>query len=302
MTDYDKAARYLIKRDPSGFFRWLLTTDEALFHAWIDARRLALPDQGDLTSDLVGALGVDGGYEAFCAEVQAGSEEGSAARVLFGYLPRLRSESPAPDSIPLSAIGGGVVNLTGRPRRDTVSELPKLAPACRFHGTVLQRSLRDESAEDLLREVTSGRASRWLLAWLPLTDGGTARDNMEEWKREAARLPTERERGTLAILTLTFSDLAKCRDLWQKALERWTVIKSPYLEELREVERKEGRLEGRLEEVLAVLFRMGRKKFGRAPTKKQQAELTGITDLPRLEALTERLLDVDTWAELLAAP
>ena len=56
MNDYDKASRYLIKRDPAGFFRWLLGAVVS-FVCWIDARRLALPDQGDLTNDLVFPFG-----------------------------------------------------------------------------------------------------------------------------------------------------------------------------------------------------------------------------------------------------
>ena len=84
MNDYDKAGRYLIKRDPPGFFRWLLRRPDAAFHAWIDARRHALPDQGDLTNDLVAAFRVGDGFEALCVELQAESEGGSAARLAAG--------------------------------------------------------------------------------------------------------------------------------------------------------------------------------------------------------------------------
>jgi len=100
MTDYDKAVRYLIKRDPTGFFLWLLLITDVRFRCWIDSRRVALPDQGDLTSDLVGVLQAARGLEAFCVEVQAESEERSAGRVVFGYLSRLRSEPPAPRACP----------------------------------------------------------------------------------------------------------------------------------------------------------------------------------------------------------
>jgi hypothetical protein len=80
------------------------------------------------------------------------------------------------------------------------------------------------------------------------------------------------------------------------------MLKSLYMEELRIKERKEGREEGRLDEARAMLLRVSRNKFGRAPTKKQQAELDAITDLARLEALGEVLLDVSSWGELLATP
>jgi hypothetical protein len=45
---FDKAGRYLIKRDPAGFFAWLLRRPAVTFRIWIDARRQALPDQGDM--------------------------------------------------------------------------------------------------------------------------------------------------------------------------------------------------------------------------------------------------------------
>jgi hypothetical protein len=59
------------------------------------------------------------------------------------------------------------------------------------------------------------------------------------------------------------------------------------------------RAESRAQEARTLVFRMGRQKFRKAPTRKQQKTLEAITDLARLEALAERLLDVDSWAELL---
>ncbi len=76
------------------------------------------------------------------------------------------------------------------------------------------------------------------------------------------------------------------------------MIKSAYLEELRE----QVRAESKAEEARALVLRQGRKKFGKAPTKKQQQQLAAITDLARLEVLAERLLDVASWADLLAVP
>jgi hypothetical protein len=306
MTDYDKAARYLVKRDPAGFFRWLFGVRRVVFHGWIDARRLALPDQGDLTSDLVAALRVGDAFEAYCVEIQAESDETSAGRVVYGYGARLRSEPAAPGSLTLRAVGGVVVNLTGPERTATVQERPTLTPRCRLDASVDQRTLRTQPAAELIRQVGEGSASRWLLSWLPLHRGGVDADTMAGWKREAAHLTTERDRDILANLTLTFADLAGNRAAWQRELEGWTMLKSPYMEELRIKERKEGReegrVEGRLNEARAMLLRLARKKFGRAPTKKQQAELDAITDLARLEALGEVLLDVSSWGELLATP
>jgi hypothetical protein len=46
---------------------------------------------------------------------------------------------------------------------------------------------------------------------------------------------------------------------------------------------------------------LGKKRFG-PPDEETTAALNAIADLPRLEDLTDRLLDVDSWQELLALP
>jgi predicted transposase YdaD len=60
----------------------------------------------------------------------------------------------------------------------------------------------------------------------------------------------------------------------------------------------EGRAEGEVKALQQTLLRQGRKKFGSVP-RAVRATVTGITDVPRLERLTDRLLDVATWQELL---
>jgi hypothetical protein len=41
--------------------------------------------------------------------------------------------------------------------------------------------------------------------------------------------------------------------------------------------------------------------FRAAPSKKQQKTLNAITDLGQLDAVAERLVDVESWTELLAS-
>jgi hypothetical protein len=57
--------------------------------------------------------------------------------------------------------------------------------------------------------------------------------------------------------------------------------------------------EGRVEEAQKILLRLGRKKFG-PPGEVVQSALSAITDLDRLERMTDQLLVVNTWQELLA--
>jgi predicted transposase YdaD len=114
----------------------------------------------------------------------------------------------------------------------------------------------------------------------------------------------ERDRAEHASMALTFATLAKCRPTWENALRGWNMQTSPFLDEIRAQGREQGREqdreEGRAEAVRALLLRLGRQKFGKAPSKMQQKLLDGITDPTQLGALADRLLAVDFWAELLA--
>lgn len=59
--------------------------------------------------------------------------------------------------------------------------------------------------------------------------------------------------------------------------------------------------EGAIAELRKVLLRMGRKRFGE-PTPEIAERLTSIDNIVKLERLSERLLDVSTWEELLPKP
>src|SRR5437870_11559737 len=112
MNDYDKAGRYLVKRQPPGFFRWLLASPSLAFHAWIDARRVALPNQNDLTNDLVAAVAKGGVLEAICLELEAEARADAVTRVL-GYLVRIWTEPEAQGSLPSTCVSGVILDRTG---------------------------------------------------------------------------------------------------------------------------------------------------------------------------------------------
>jgi len=61
----------------------------------------------------------------------------------------------------------------------------------------------------------------------------------------------------------------------------------------------EGLAEGECREARKLLLRLGRKRLG-PPDRAMRAAVEAIAELPRLEELTERLLDVGSWQELLA--
>ena len=58
---------------------------------------------------------------------------------------------------------------------------------------------------------------------------------------------------------------------------------------------------GRIDEARKILLRQGSKRFAPADAR-ARAAVEAITDIDRLEKLTERLLDVSSWDELLATP
>jgi predicted transposase YdaD len=62
----------------------------------------------------------------------------------------------------------------------------------------------------------------------------------------------------------------------------------------------EGREDGALREARKILLRQGHRKFG-APSPEVEATIQAIADLDRLERMSDRLLDVTTWTDLLAS-
>jgi hypothetical protein len=97
-------------------------------------------------------------------------------------------------------------------------------------------------------------------------------------------------------------------------LEGFAVIKSPYLEAMREkvsteaytegrVEgRIEGRFEGQVSSLRATILELGQQRFRKAATRNQKAKVKALTDLAHLERIRDRLLTATSWTDLLATP
>lgn len=298
MNDYDKAGRYQIKRDPTGCFRWLLKRSDVVFRAWLDARRVALPDQGDLTNDLVAALENDDALEGICLELEAEARADAVTRLL-GYLSRIWSEPGTSESLPLACVSGVILDLTGHSPAQELVLRSVLAPGCRLELTVLRRQLADEDGPTLVRGVAAGEVSPWLLPWVPLMQGGGDSAIIGQWLQVAERHITDtQDRAALGMLTLTFAALARCEAVWRRGLRGWNMKTAPIFDEAR----AEGRAEGLVQGIRATVLRLGREKFGKAPNKKQRKTLDDLVDLDLLEDLAARLLRVHSWAELLNGP
>jgi hypothetical protein len=202
--------------------------------------------------------------------------------------------------LPVTCVGWVILDLTGRSPTQQLTLCSKIAPACRLEFAVLRRSLVAEDARVPVTDVTAGQLSVWLLGWVPLMQHGGDSAIIAKWRTVAEQhLPEARDRADLGSLALVLARLAGCRDQWEQGLRGWNMETSPFLDEIRAESREEGREKGRGEEAYAVLLRLGRIKFGRGPSRKQQKELKAITELGQLRRLTERLLEVDSWAELL---
>ena len=298
-NDYDKASRFAAKLDPPRFLEWALglTPTAFQFEEWLDTRSVPFPGDKDRTGDTVARVTdpASGGRPwAIAVEFQNEPDPRMFGRLL-GYLSGIWLEKkPDPEAGSRFEVGAVVVNLTGRGNASREMRWPAAGLATQL--VVRERNLQDESAADLLATIESGGLSRALLPWIPLMTGGDDPGIIERWKRVAEAEPDLRERANYAAPALALSEAAGRQLIWTKALEDWNVQKSTIVEGWV----KQARVEGRVEESRAIMLRQGKKKFGRLPTKKQQAELDTINDPARLQALSERLLDVNTWGELLA--
>ncbi len=63
-----------------------------------------------------------------------------------------------------------------------------------------------------------------------------------------------------------------------------------------------GRARGRAEEAQRLLLRLGQKQFGSPPGAAIRAAVQAITDVERLEALAEQVLEAESWQQLLPLP
>src|SRR5207244_7890865 len=142
-----------------------------------------LPNQSDLTNDLVGAVRDGEALEAICLELEAEARADAVARVL-GYMVRLWTEPGDQSSVPVSCVGGVILDLTGRSRAHALSLCSAIAPECRLELKVLRRHLAEEQAGQLISRVAAGEVSPWLLGWVPLMQGGGEPHIIAAWRSE----------------------------------------------------------------------------------------------------------------------
>jgi len=188
-------------------------------------------------------------------------------------------------------------NMTGRVEYATRPERGRME----FRFEVIR--LWEIPAEQLLRSSLT-TAPLAVLGKLPetlgLTDGLAAvvRQLAERLERESVASPADRLLTAAYVLTgLRLRAPDEVRQLFQgvSIAMRESVTYQAILEE----GRQEGRQEGRVEELHRMILRQGRVRFGEADESIRQ-QIEAIRDIVVLEDLTERLVIVSSWDELMA--
>ena len=298
-NDYDQASRFAAKLGPAGFLEWALRLGPPSFRfeEWLDTRAVPFPGDTDRTGDTVARLAnlAAGGQPwAIAIEFQVEPDSLMFGRLL-GYLAAIwQARKPDRESGSRFHVGAVLVNLTGRGDASRDMEWEEAGLGLRLK--VQERNLATESADELLTAIEAGSRPRTLLPWMSLMTGGDESAIIERWKRAAEVEPNLRRRADYAAPAVALAEAAGRKSIWVKALEGWNVYRATIVDEWLEQRREEDRAG-----IRAMLLRLGKKRFGRSPSKKQAAELQAITDPARLLAIGERLLDVNTWSELLAS-
>jgi len=188
-----------------------------------------------------------------------------------------------PDELPGSRyyLAAAVVNLTGT-RGSLPASWDMMLPGPDGVRCCLQareRYLQEEAALPLLRAIQAGEQGRILLPLIPVMLAEDIAEVLRLWLDVWASEPDERLRQDYVALARVFLQLSAERERWRQALEGLGVIKSPFMESLREEGRAEGRTEG---EAKAIVQFLNSRFPGQLPAD-VQATIEQTRDRPRLD-------------------
>jgi hypothetical protein len=122
---------------------------------------------------------------------------------------------------------------------------------------VRERWLQEEPAEPLVDAIRQGQQSRWLLPLLPLHQTEQPEEVIRQWLGLFQGEPDDSLRSEWLGLTMVFGEWSRHREPWLRSLEGLNVRRSPFLEQIR----NEGRVEGRGEERAEALVQALQVKF-----------------------------------------
>lgn len=282
---YDATSKDLIETDPAGWVAFLGCPVAPAAVRLVDA------DVSTVTTDADKVIRVDGPDPWLLhLEIQAGREETLDRRVLrYNALLHHRHGLPVASVVVLLRSAASMTALTG-----VLPVRPPVGPAWEFRYEVLR--VWQRPAADFLNGPLG------LLPLAPLADvRPPALAGVVDAMR--ARIDGQPDRPLAAKLWAASYVLMGLRydgPLIDNVLSGvMQMEESVTYQAILSRGREAGIRQGRTDEIRAVLLRLGRKKFG-PPMAAQEAALGAVADLARLEALSERLLDVTTWDDLLA--
>jgi hypothetical protein len=282
MAQFDQAARYLVKRAPLAFYRWVIPD---LLGAWtfrrfVDTSTLAFPGEPDRVCDTVAEFTRIGNRRQRClvdAEMQAEPHPDMLER-LGEYTYRLRRElRHGAGQRGKYAVLTILFNLTGAPQVADLDITFAEVHAGAALGVVL-RTLRDEDAAATLRRIERGELERPVLPWVALMRGAGQRGIIQEWRRLALQEPDSRWRSELGALALVFAELAKRQAIWKSVLGEWSMKQSQVVLEWQAEARQEATVETRRADLVNTL----QWRFGLPLPEDLTAALAASTDADEL--------------------
>ncbi|HWG44504.1 MAG TPA: hypothetical protein VN688_17120 [Gemmataceae bacterium] len=190
MGVFDHTAGRAAKREPAGFFRWVLPRlDPTLaFAGWLDTRTAPSPPESELTCDVLAEFLAKDRPEqpwVFVTEFQT-EPRGDDLELALEYALRFRRERrPIWDGRLKYLVGGVLLNLTGPLQTDAFSMAMPGLTEFSLSGRVVRLAVREEDAATTLTRVASEELSRCVLPWVMLMRGSGEPAIIEEWKRLA---------------------------------------------------------------------------------------------------------------------
>lgn len=281
---FDATTKFLLEADPAGWLQYLGLGRPASATV-IDA------DLATVTSEADKVIRA-GGPSPWLGHLEFQSSRDSTLpdRLLqYNVLLRARHGLPVRSAAILLRPESDHPALTGTHRHHHVSGECYLE----FHYHVIR------VWEIPVEQVLSGP-----LATLPLAP--VAQVSPDELPRVIRRLEerfqSEANPGDAAILwtaTYILMGLRFPSDVSQQLLQGVRAMKeSTTYQAILEEGREWGREEGRAEEAQSLILRLGQKRLGH-PTPEVEAALRAISDRAHLERIAERVLEVESWTDLL---
>jgi len=197
MGVYDQGARYLCKRNPSGFVRWLVPRYAARFsfQGWQDTSQIAFPGEPDRICDTVAEFAAaDASAPRRLLDIEFQSEPEVDALDRFGEY-GLRYGRGQEGKYRVACL---VVNMTGAPQPEELDTTEDELDGAGLHVKLKTATLRGEVAAATLARIASGELDPCVLPWVVLMLGGDEPANVDEWKRLAELVPDERLRADYA--------------------------------------------------------------------------------------------------------